>query len=77
MLNVPAPAVDGLNVFPEIPIPLNIPPAVTGVNVKLELLVQYGPPAIPEYVALGAVGLEIIMLDKEDKQPLPSLTTTG
>ena len=67
MVNVPCPAVVGLNVLPVTPVPENVPPAGLPVNVTGAAFTQSGPTGV--IVTVGS-GLTVIDVVAELLQPV-------
>ena len=60
MVNVPCPAVVGLNVLPVTPIPENVPPAGLPVNVTGAAFTQSGPTGVIVTVGNGFTVIEVV-----------------
>src|SRR5678816_3230771 len=73
MVNVPCPAVVGLNVLPVTPVPENVPPAGLPVNVTGAAFTQSGPTGV--IVTVGS-GLSVIGVVAELLQPVQAETST-
>src|SRR5678816_1045727 len=60
MVNVPCPAVAGLNVLPVTPVPENVPPAGLPVNITGAAFTQSGPTGVIVTVGSGFTVIDVV-----------------